>query len=101
VSRPRRPVCREPDGTARRRVSNSCRIYGTDGPDTLHGDYSQVVLGLGGDDTLYADDTYYYFDGDTLYGGPGNDTLDGGDARDTLSGGPATTRSTAGRQPTS
>jgi Tol biopolymer transport system component len=76
------------DGTDRRRVSNSCRIYGTDGPDVLHGDFSQVVLGLGGDDTLYADDTYYYFDGDTLYGGPGNDHLIGGYARDILYGGP-------------
>jgi Ca2+-binding RTX toxin-like protein len=75
------------DGSGRHRVSNSCRIYGTDGPDMLHGDFSQVVLGLGGDDTLYADDTYYYFDGDTLYGGPGNDRLVGGYARDTLDGG--------------
>jgi len=86
------------DGSGRRRLSNSCRIYGTDEPDILHGDFSQVVLGLGGNDTLYADDTYYYFDGNTLYGGPGNDhliggygqdTLDGGPGNDTLSGGPS------------
>ena len=54
----------------------------------LHGSFSQVVVGLDGDDTLYADDTYYFSDGDTLYGGPGNDTLDGGFARDILYGGP-------------
>ena len=75
------------DGGARR-VSNSCRIIGTDGPDVLHGSFSQVVVGLDGNDTLYADDTYYYFDGDTLYGGPGNDTLVGGYGQDILYGGP-------------
>lgn len=76
------------EGTARRRISNSCSIFGTDGPDVLHGSFSQVVFGLGGNDTLYADDTYYYFDGDTLYGGPGNDLLVGGDGQDKLNGGP-------------
>jgi hypothetical protein len=76
------------DGSGARRVSNSCRITGTDDPDVLHGSFSQVVVGLGGDDTLYADDTYYYSDGDTLYGGPGDDTLNGGFARDILYGGP-------------
>jgi Ca2+-binding RTX toxin-like protein len=70
---------------------NHCRvsrIYGTDGPDTLHGDFSQVLLGLGGDDTLYADDNSYFFDGISLYGGPDNDKLYGGYARDDLYGGP-------------
>jgi Ca2+-binding RTX toxin-like protein len=76
------------DGTHRRRITNSCTITGTDGPDVLHGDFSQIVVGLGGDDTLYADDTYYYFDGDSLYGGAGNDTLYGGYAQDSLYGGP-------------
>jgi Tol biopolymer transport system component len=75
------------DGTNRRRLTNSCRVYGTDGPDTLHGSFSQVVLGLGGDDTLYADDTYYFFDGNTLYGGTGNDRLFGGFGQDDLYGG--------------
>ena len=46
------------------------------------------MLGLGGDDTLYADDTYYFFDGNTLYGGPGNDLLIGGFGQDALDGGP-------------
>ncbi len=85
-----------PDGSDRRRVSNSCRIVGTAGPDVLHADWSRVVLGLAGDDTLYADDTYYYFDGDTLYGGPGNDTLIGGSGEDILYGGPGDDTLTGG-----
>jgi Tol biopolymer transport system component len=76
------------DGSGKKRLTNSCRIVGTPGPDTLHGDFSRVVLGLGGNDTLYADDTYYFFDGNTLDGGGGNDRLVGGFARDTLEGGP-------------
>jgi hypothetical protein len=76
------------DGTDARRVTNSCRVIGTDGPDVLHGSFSQVVVGLGGDDALYADDTYYYFDGNTLLGGPGDDRLFGGYGQDTLYGGP-------------
>jgi Ca2+-binding RTX toxin-like protein len=76
------------DGTALKRLTNRCRIYGTNGPDVLHGGFSQVVLGLGGNDMLYADDTYYFFDGDTLYGGPGDDTLVGGYGNDILYGGP-------------
>jgi Ca2+-binding RTX toxin-like protein len=75
------------DGTQRRRLSNSCRIVGTDGPDVLHADFSRVVLGLGANDTLIADDTQYYFEGNTLIGGTGNDTLQGGYAQDTLIGG--------------
>jgi len=81
-------VANADDGTGAHRVSNSCRIVGTDGPDVLHGDFSRVLVGLDGDDTLVADDTYYYFDGNTLLGGPGNDKLEGGYARDTLYGGP-------------
>jgi Ca2+-binding RTX toxin-like protein len=84
------------DGTHRRRVSNSCNIVGTPGPDVLHGDFSRVVLGLGGNDTLYADDTYYFFDGNTLYGGPGNDRLIGGFGQDTLNGGPGNDTLTGG-----
>ena len=76
------------DGASARRLTNDCTTVGTDGPDVIHIDFSWRALGLGGDDTLYADDTYYYFDGDSLYGGPGNDTLYGGYARDTLYGGP-------------
>lgn len=76
------------DGSGLRRLTNSCTITGTPGPDVLHGDFSRVVLGLGGNDTLYADDTYYFFDGNTLNGGPGDDRLVGGFAQDTLLGGP-------------
>lgn len=75
----------------RRRITNSCSIYGTDGPDVLHGDFSRVLYGLGGNDTLYADDVYYFFDGISLYGGAGNDVLSGGDAQDILDGGPEAT----------
>jgi RTX calcium-binding nonapeptide repeat (4 copies)/WD40-like Beta Propeller Repeat len=83
-------------GTTRRRITNSCSVFGTAGPDVLHGSFSQVVFGLGGDDTLYADDTYYYFDGNTLYGGQGNDTLVGGFGQDTLDGGPGNDALTGG-----
>jgi len=76
------------DGSSARRVSNSCRVVGTDGPDILSGTFSQVVLGLGGNDTLYAADTGYFFQGITLLGGPGNDQLYGDYAQDTLDGGP-------------
>jgi Ca2+-binding RTX toxin-like protein len=75
-------------GANRRRLTNSCRIYGTSGPDVIHADFSRVVYGAAGDDVLYADDTYYFFDGNTLIGGPGNDRLFGGYAQDTLLGGP-------------
>ncbi len=84
------------DGTNRRRLSGSCRIVGTPGPDVLHADFSRVVLGLGGNDTLYADDTYYFFDGNTLYGGPGNDRLIGGFGQDILDGGPGNDTLTGG-----
>jgi Ca2+-binding RTX toxin-like protein len=84
------------DGTRQRRVSNSCRIIGTNGPDSIHADFSRVVLGLGGDDMLYADDTYYYFDGNTLYGGAGNDQLVGGYGQDILDGGPGNDTITGG-----
>ncbi len=76
------------DGSDRRRLTYSCRIVGTEGPNVLHADWSRVVLGLGGDDTLYADDTRYFFEGNTLYGGPGDDTLVGGNGQDILDGGP-------------
>jgi Tol biopolymer transport system component len=76
------------DGTDSRRLTNSCRVVGTAGPDVLHGSFSQVVLGLGGNDVLYADDTGYFFQGDTLLGGAGYDHLVGGYGRDILRGGP-------------
>jgi Tol biopolymer transport system component len=86
----------KPDGSEQRRISNNCRILGTDGADVLHGVCSQVVLGFGGDDTLYADDPCYYFEANTLYGGPGNDTLVGGHGDDILDGGPGNDTITGG-----
>jgi len=85
-----------PDGSGRQRLTNSCRIVGTAGRDVLHGDFSRVVLGLGGNDTLYADDTYYFFDGNTLYGGQGDDRLIGGYGQDVLVGGPGNDTITGG-----
>jgi Tol biopolymer transport system component len=75
------------DGTNRQRVTNDCRIRGTPGNDVLHGSFSQIVLGLAGNDRLYADGPAAVDQGDTLDGGPGNDTLYGGNAKDTLIGG--------------
>lgn len=83
-------------GSGKKRVTNSCTITGTPGPDVLHADFSRVVYGLGGDDTLYADDTYYFFDGNTLYGGPGDDRLVGGSGQDILNGGPGNDTITGG-----
>jgi Ca2+-binding RTX toxin-like protein len=75
------------DGSgAPRRVSNSCRVVGTEGPDALHGSFSQVVVGLDGNDTLHSDGAYY-FSGNTLLGGAGDDLLLGNWGADTLYGG--------------
>ena len=89
------------EGTGRRRLTNDCRIVGTDGPGVLHGDFSRVVLGLGGNDTLYADDTYYFFDGNTLEGGPETTRSRAATDRTRCSAGWGTTRSQAGRPRTS
>jgi Tol biopolymer transport system component len=76
VSRPR-PV----------RITNDCRIVGTDGDDVLRGtELADVLVGLGGDDVLLA--VPQVFSGDTLAGGTGNDALAGSDESDTLDGGP-------------
>lgn len=75
------------DGKHGRRLTNDCRIVGTDGPDTLRGtELADVLVGLGGDDRLFALDPAYV--GDTLLGGPGDDVLSGGFRQDDLSGGP-------------
>ncbi len=76
----------EADGSHRHRVANDCHIYGTAGNDTLRGsDLADVLVGLGGNDRLFANDPGYV--GDTLLGGPGNDVLVGGFRQDTLDGG--------------
>jgi Ca2+-binding RTX toxin-like protein len=69
------------------RLTNDCRIVGTEGPDILTGTpLADVILGLGGDDRLTA--VPQYFSGDTLDGGAGDDTLTGSFEGDSLDGGP-------------
>jgi Tol biopolymer transport system component len=87
----------EANGTAVRRVTNDCRIIGTEGADELRGtDLADVLVGLGGNDRLLAVDPGYV--GDTLEGGSGadvltgdyrSDTLEGGSGGDVLRGGPS------------
>jgi Ca2+-binding RTX toxin-like protein len=69
------------------RLTNDCRIFGTEGPDVLVGTpLADVILGLGGNDRLTAVPQFY--SGDTLEGGPGDDTLIGSFEGDQLDGGP-------------
>jgi hypothetical protein len=67
------------------RLTNDCRIVGTQGDDLLVGtDLADLIIGLSGNDRLTAvtaDRT-----GDTLQGGEGNDVLVGSASSDTLSG---------------
>jgi len=75
------------DGTLWTNAELSVRglqVVGTDGADTLTSlsGYSNVLNGLGGNDTLTGSNL-----GDTLDGGDGNDTLDGGQGADVLRGG--------------
>lgn len=76
------------DGPTQRRLTNRCRIVGTEGPDELRGgEWFEIVLGLGGDDRLYA--ANFATRGDRLHGGPGNDLLVGArGVNDWLHGGP-------------
>lgn len=83
-------------GPAPQRITNDCRIVGTEGNDTLVGTpLADVLVGLGGNDVLTA--VAQYYSGDTLEGGEGDDvllgsyqsdTLDGGLGNDVLRGGP-------------
>lgn len=69
------------------RLTNDCRIRGTDGRDRLRGTgLADVILGFGGDDVLTANDAAYQ--GDDLYGGRGDDVLEGAFRSDLLDGGP-------------
>ena len=88
-----------------RRITNDCRVFGTDGADRITSSNTlfQIVLGLGGDDTLVARGGPHV--GDELDGGDGNDRLVGGpwpdrlfgDAGDdTITGGPGPDRLTGG-----
>ena len=81
-----------------RRLTNDCRIFGTDGPDVLTGTpLADVVLGLGGDDRLTA--VPQAFSGDTLEGGPGDDVLVGSTQSDDLEGGPGNDALSGGTGP--
>jgi uncharacterized delta-60 repeat protein len=85
-------------------------IVGTNGPDTIFGEVSQVtaapfplsdvILGLGGDDVIDGgggNDIICGGDGnDTLIGGPGLDVLIAGIGADALDGGPGRDVCTAG-----
>jgi len=65
------------------RLTDDCHIYGTAGPDVLHGvGLASVIVGRGGDDRLTA------FGTDTLEGDDGNDVLTGGYYADIIDGGP-------------
>ena len=71
------------------------KLYiGTPAEDKKDGDNDRqdLMLGLGGDDTLDGRGQ-----GDTLYGGAGDDTLYGGDGNDTLIGGAGNDRLEGGR----
>jgi Ca2+-binding RTX toxin-like protein len=68
------------DGRGLRRLTNDCRLVGTNGPDELRGAWwHDVVRGLGGDDLRG------HKGEDTLVGGPGRDYLFGGRGRDRFS----------------
>jgi Tol biopolymer transport system component len=69
-----------------RRITNSCELRGTDGPDTLAGTpLADDILGLGGDDRISGLSST--LTGDTLEGGDGGDVLTGTGNSDTLDGG--------------
>jgi Ca2+-binding RTX toxin-like protein len=62
------------------RLTNDCRVRGTEGPDRLQGtEFADVLLGLGGDDSLEGHGHV-----DTLTGGPGRDRLSGGRDSDVI-----------------
>ena len=60
-------------------------VYGTRGDDVLDlraSNQAEIIMGYGGNDTIYAGNS-----GDCLVGGDGNDKLFGGNAKDILIGG--------------
>ena len=77
-----------PDGSSWRKLTNDCRIFGTEGPDEISGTgLDDVIFGAGGNDRLDGSAGY-----DTIYGGDGNDVLIGGPGIDTIYGGPGADR---------
>jgi Tol biopolymer transport system component len=78
------------------RITNDCRIVGTNREDVLRGTpLADVLVGLAGDDRLVARDPGYM--GDTLLGGGGNDVLVGAYQPDTLRGGQGQDRLLGGK----
>lgn len=78
-------------GGAPTRLTNDCRIRGTDGRDRLDGtELADVIFGFGGDDILTANDLAYQ--GDDLYGGTGDDVVNGAFRSDVVDGGPGRDR---------
>ena len=65
-------------------ISNFENITGSEtGGDDLRGDASDnVIMGLGGWDSMWGEDG-----DDTIFGGPGEDNINGGDGNDTIRGG--------------
>jgi Tol biopolymer transport system component len=74
------------DGKQAQRLTNDCRVIGTEGDDRLVGTrLADVLVGLGGDDRLKARSPGYV--GDTLLGGDGDDVLVGSYLGDIVKGG--------------
>jgi Tol biopolymer transport system component len=74
------------DGKRATRVTNDCRVIGTENDDRLVGtQLADVIVGLGGNDRLKARSPGYV--GDTALGGEGDDILLGGYRGDILKGG--------------
>jgi Ca2+-binding RTX toxin-like protein len=74
------------DGKRVTRLTNDCRVLGTEGEDVLVGTpLADVIVGLAGDDRLRARSPGYV--GDTLLGGDGDDVLLGGYRGDVVKGG--------------
>jgi Tol biopolymer transport system component len=73
------------DGSSPRRLTNDCRVLGTDADDSLRGTgLADILLGLAGNDRLTGLSAGYV--GDTLDGGAGDDVLVGTYVGDLLYG---------------
>ena len=84
------------DGKRARRLTNDCRVLGTEGDDMLVGTpLADVLVGLAGNDRLRARTPGYV--GDTLLGGDGDDVLLGAYRGDVLKGGRGDDRLLASR----
>jgi Tol biopolymer transport system component len=78
----------KPDRSTESRITNECRIFGTDGVDLLRGSVDDdLVYALAGNDRI---ETSY--GSDRVLGGEGNDLVNGGQAPDIIMGGPGNDR---------